>query len=61
MLELLQLGILDAPLARILVAIIAIGIIVLVGRIVLRIAWRLVTIAAVIVATLFLASMFLPL
>ena len=57
----LQLELLNSPLGRILAAIIVIGVVVLVGRIVLRVAWRLVTIAAVIVALLFLASMFLPL
>lgn len=56
----LQLGILNTPLGRILAAIVVIGIVILVGRLVLRVAWRLVTIAAVIVAILFLASIFLP-
>lgn len=56
----LQLGLLNTPLGRILAAIVVIGIVILIGRIVLRVAWRLVTIAAVVVAVLFLASLFLP-
>jgi hypothetical protein len=55
----LQLGVLNTPLGRILAAIVVIGIVILIGRLVLRVAWRLVTIAAVIVAILFLASIFL--
>ena len=56
----LQLELLTSPFGRILAAIVAIGIVILVGRIVLRIAWRLVTIAAIIVGLLFLVSTFLP-
>lgn len=56
----LQLEILNTPFGRILAAIVVVGIVILVGRLVLRVAWRLVTIAAVIVALLFLASIFLP-
>lgn len=56
----LQLELLNAPLGRVLVALVVIGILILVGRIVLRIAWRLVTLAAVVVGFLLLASMFLP-
>ena len=56
----LQPGILNTPLGRILAAIVVMGIIIFVGRLVLRVAWRLVTIAAVIVALLFLASILLP-
>lgn len=56
----LQLGILNTPLGRVLAALLVIGVVILVGRLVLRVAWRLVTIAAIIVAILFLASIFLP-
>jgi type IV secretory pathway VirB2 component (pilin) len=53
-------GFLSGPLGRLLAVIVVIGVVVLVGRIVLRVAWRLVTIAAVIVGLLLLATMFLP-
>lgn len=53
-------GILDTPLGQLLVVIVGIGVVVLVGRVVLRIAWRLVTIAAVVVGILLLVSMFVP-
>lgn len=52
-------GFLSGPFGQILVAIIAIAIVILVGRIVLHIAWRLVTIAAFIIAILYLISTFL--
>lgn len=56
----LQLGGLPGgPLGRLLLAIAAVGVVVLVGRVVLSVAWRLVTIAAVVVGLLFLASLFL--
>jgi hypothetical protein len=47
-------------LVQLLALVVAIGLVVLVGRLVLRVAWRLVTIAAVIIGVLVLASMFLP-
>jgi len=47
------------PLGQLLLAIVAIGVVVVVGRVVLKIAWRLVTIAAVVVGLLLLASLFL--
>lgn len=57
---LLQLGgLLSDPLGQLLAVILGIGVVVLVGRLVLRIAWRLVTIAAVVVGLLLLASFFL--
>jgi len=57
---LLQLGgALSGPLGQILLVIVAIGLVVVVGRIVLKIAWRLVTIAALVVGLLLLASLFL--
>lgn len=56
----LQLGSLpSSPLAKLLAVIVVVGVVVLVGRIVLSIAWRLVTIAAVVVGAILLVSMFL--
>jgi hypothetical protein len=52
-------GVLGGPFGRLLLAIVAIGVVIVVGRVVLKIAWRLVTIAAVVVGLLLLASMFL--
>jgi hypothetical protein len=52
-------GLLGEPLGQLLLAIVVIGVVVLVGRVVLSVAWRLVTIAAVVVGLLFLASLFL--
>jgi hypothetical protein len=58
---LLQFGLASGnPLVQLLVLIAAIGVVVLVGRIVLKVAWRLVTIAAVVIGLLLLASMVLP-
>ncbi|MFB6101217.1 MAG: hypothetical protein ABEJ73_01465 [Haloplanus sp.] len=53
-------GALGGPLGQLLLAIVAIGVVVLVGRVVLKIAWRLVTIAAIVVGLLFLAMQLLP-
>ena len=53
-------GLLSGPLGQLLALIVVIGVVVLVGRIVLRVAWRLVTIAAVIVGLILLVTMFLP-
>jgi hypothetical protein len=47
-------------LVQLLAAVVVIGLVVLVGRVVLKVAWRLVTIAAVIIGLLVLASLFLP-
>jgi hypothetical protein len=52
-------GVLGEPLGQLLLTIVVIGIIIVVGRVVLKIAWRLVTIAVVVVGLLLLASMFL--
>ncbi|MFD1598924.1 hypothetical protein [Halobellus rarus] len=51
-------GLLSEPLGQALAVIVAIAVIVVVGRIVLKIAWRLVTIAAVVVGALLLLSFF---
>jgi hypothetical protein len=53
-------GVLNSPLGQLLAVVVAVGVVVLVGRIVLKIAWRLVTIAALVVGVLLLASLFLP-
>lgn len=49
-------GLLATELGQLLVAVAVIGVVVLVGRIVLRVAWRLVTIAVLIIAVLFVLS-----
>ncbi|AUX08833.1 hypothetical protein AArcSl_1200 [Halalkaliarchaeum desulfuricum] len=54
----LQAGILATPIGQLLVVLVGIAIVIVVGRIVLRIAWRLVTIAAVIVGIALVLSMF---
>ena len=43
-----------------LAVVVVVGVVVLVGRVVLKIAWRLVTIAAVVIALLLGAMLFLP-
>jgi hypothetical protein len=57
----LQLGLGSGnPLISLLAVVVVIGLVVLVGRVVLKVAWRLVTIAAVIIGLLILVTMFLP-
>lgn len=51
-------GLLGEPLGQVLAVIVAIAIVVLVGRIVLKVAWRLVTIAAVVIGALLVLSFF---
>lgn len=51
---------LNGPLAKLLVALVAAGVVILVGRIALHIAWRLVTIGVLIVSVLLAVSLFLP-
>jgi hypothetical protein len=51
-------GLLDTQLGQVLLVVLAIGVVVLVGRIVLKVAWRLVTIAAVVIGALLLLSFF---
>ena len=56
---LLQLGgLLGQPLGQALAVVVAVAVVVLVGRIALKIAWRLVTIAAVVVGALLVLSFF---
>ncbi|ERH03194.1 MAG: hypothetical protein J07HN6_00045 [Halonotius sp. J07HN6] len=54
-------GILGLELIEILVALVGMLVVLVVGRIVLKIAWRLVTIAVVVVGALLLISQFVPL
>lgn len=51
-------GLLGQPLGQALAVIVAIAVVVLVGRVALKIAWRLVTIAAVVVGALLVLSFF---
>ncbi|ADQ66666.1 hypothetical protein C499_02878 [Halogeometricum borinquense DSM 11551] len=51
-------GMLQTPLGQAFVVVIAIAAVVLIGRLVLRVAWRLVTIAAVVIGLLLLFSFF---
>ncbi|MFB6155141.1 MAG: hypothetical protein ABEJ22_04540 [Haloferacaceae archaeon] len=53
-------GVFASPLGKLFAALVIIGVVILVGRLVLHVAWRLVTIAAVIVGILLLISMFVP-
>ncbi|MEF8819404.1 MAG: hypothetical protein V5A31_10645 [Haloferacaceae archaeon] len=57
---LLQFAGLPDLLLQILALVVVVGAVVVVGRVVLRIAWRLVTIAAVVIALLLGAMLFLP-
>jgi hypothetical protein len=52
-------GMPGGSLGQLLLVILAIGLVIVVGRIVLKVAWRLVTIAAIVVGLLLLASLFL--
>ncbi|WP_101294479.1 hypothetical protein [Halegenticoccus soli] len=45
------------PLGRAFAVLVAVGVVVLVGRLVLRVAWRVVTVGAVVVGALLLLSM----
>lgn len=49
---------LETPLGQAFVVVIALAVVVVVGRVVLRIAWRLITIAALVVGILLLLSFF---
>jgi len=53
-------GLLATPLGKLFAAVVVLGVVVLVGRLVLRVAWRLITVAAVVIGVLFLLSMFAP-
>ncbi|MFC7167741.1 hypothetical protein [Halospeciosus flavus] len=47
-------------LTRLLIAVVAIGVVIFVGRFILSVAWKIVTIAAVVIGLLWLVSNFLP-
>lgn len=49
-------GLTSTPLGTLLLALVAVGVIVLVGRVLLSIAWRLVVIATVVVAALWVVT-----
>ncbi|MXR21344.1 hypothetical protein [Halobacterium bonnevillei] len=49
-------GLLATPLGKLLVALVAITVIVLVGRVVLSVAWKLLVVATLVVAGLWLVS-----
>ena len=51
-------GLLETPLGQAFVVVVALVVVVLVGRIVLHVAWRLVTIAALVIGVLLLLSFF---
>lgn len=51
-------GLLGTQLGQALAVVVVIAVVVLVGRIVLKIAWRLVTIAAVVIGALLVLSFF---
>ncbi|MFC5134536.1 MULTISPECIES: hypothetical protein [Haloferacaceae] len=52
----LQAGILASPMGQLLVALVAVAVVIVLGKFVLKLAWRLVTIGIVVVAALFLLS-----
>jgi type IV secretory pathway VirB2 component (pilin) len=58
-LALLQLPLPEGPLGQALIAVIAIGVVVLVGRVLLSVAWKLVLIASVVIGALWLVTTFL--
>jgi hypothetical protein len=58
-LALLQLPMPEGPIGQALIAVVAIGIVILVGRVVLSIAWKLVLIASVLIGGLWLVTTFL--
>ncbi|SEW27495.1 hypothetical protein [Halobacterium jilantaiense] len=49
-------GLTGSPLGTLLLALVAVGVVVLVGRLVLRVAWKLVVLATLVVAGLWAAS-----
>jgi uncharacterized membrane protein YjjP (DUF1212 family) len=56
----LQIAGLPDLLFQALAVVVVVGVVVLVGRVVLKIAWRLVTVAAVVIALLLGVMLFLP-
>jgi len=55
---LLQSGLFAGPLGQILLSLIGIAVVLIIGRFLLSLAWKIVTIAAVVVGLLLLLSMF---
>ncbi|SEO28246.1 hypothetical protein SAMN04487948_101510 [Halogranum amylolyticum] len=53
-------GIFETPLGQLFVVLLGVGAVILVGRLLLHVAWRLVTIAALVVGVLLVVSMFAP-
>jgi hypothetical protein len=53
-------GLLEGPIGTLLVALVVIALVLVVGRIALNLAWRLVTIAIVVVGALWLLSVLVP-
>ncbi|SFH69199.1 hypothetical protein SAMN04488066_11854 [Halorubrum aquaticum] len=51
-----QAGLLASPMGQLLVALVAVAVVIVLGKFVLKLAWRLVTIGIVVVAALFLLS-----
>ncbi|MFC5365752.1 hypothetical protein [Salinirubrum litoreum] len=51
-------GLLDSLVGQLFAVVVVIGLVVLVGRIVLKVAWRLVTIAAVVLGAILLFTFF---
>ncbi|MFC4357183.1 hypothetical protein ACFO0N_04375 [Halobium salinum] len=56
-LPVLQAGVLNTPLGQLLAALVALALVLLVGRLFLRMAWRVVTIGIVLVAAALAVSM----
>ncbi|WP_128903854.1 hypothetical protein [Halorubrum amylolyticum] len=52
----LQVGLLASPTGQLLVALVAVAVVIILGKFVLKLAWRLVTIGIVVVAALYLLS-----
>ncbi len=52
----LQAGLAGDPIAQLLVALVAVALVIIVGKFVLKLAWRLVTIGVVLVAVFYLLS-----
>ncbi len=48
-----QAGVLNDPMGQLLIALVAIALVIVVGKFLLSLAWRLITIAAVVVAVVF--------
>lgn len=56
----LQMGLLATPLGKLLVALVVIALVLILGRLVMNLAWRLLKIAIIIVGLLWLVSVVIP-